>query len=114
MSPDALWPYLVLVLVGVLPNEVFRIAGVLLARRVDEGSEFFIWVRHVATALLAGLIAKLLISPTSALAGVPLGMRVGSVALGVAAFFLFRRSLVLGVICGEAALMAAAWAVGMR
>lgn len=114
MTLDALWPYLVLVLVGVLPNEVFRLAGVVLARRVDERSEIFVWVRHVATALLAGLVAKLLLSPASVLATVPLGLRLGAVALGVAAFFLCRRSIVAGVVCGEAALMTAAWVVGLR
>jgi hypothetical protein len=108
---DSLWPYLVLILVGVLPNEVFRLAGVVLARAVDDRSQTFVWVRHVATALLAGLIAKLLFSPASMLATVPLGLRLGAVALGVGAFFVGRRSVLFGILCGEAALVAAAWAV---
>jgi len=108
---ERLWPYLVLIVVGVLPNEAFRLAGVALARAVDDRSQIFVWVRHVATALLAGLIAKLLFSPASVLATVPLGFRLGAVAFGVAAFFLTRRSLLLGILCGEAALVTAAWAL---
>lgn len=106
---ERLWPYVVLLLVGVLPNEAFRLAGVALARAVDERSQIFVWVRHVATALLAALIAKLLFSPASLLATVPLAFRLGAMALGVVAFFLTRRSILLGILCGEAALVMAAW-----
>jgi hypothetical protein len=108
---ERLWPYLVLIVVGVLPNEAFRFAGVALARAVDDRSKIFVWVRHVATALLAGLVAKLLFSPASLLGTVPLGFRLGAVTFGVAAFFLTRRSLLLGILCGEAALVTAAWAL---
>ena len=49
-------PYLILILVGFLPNEVWRVVGLLTARRLDEDSELVIWSRTVATALLAGVI----------------------------------------------------------
>ena len=53
-SPQAL---LVLVLAGFLPNEVWRMAGLWFGAGVDEGSEILVWVRAVATAILAGVIA---------------------------------------------------------
>ena len=106
---ERLWPYFVLVVVGALPNEAFRLAGVALARAVDARSEIFVWVRHVATALLAGLIAKLLLSPASVLLSVPLGFRLGAVIVAIVAFFLTRRSVLLGILCGEAVLVTAAW-----
>src|SRR6185295_5992727 len=51
--------YLALVLAGFLPNEAWRWLGVAFARGLDEDSEILVWVRAVATAILAGVIAKL-------------------------------------------------------
>jgi len=45
---------LVLVIAGFLPNEVWRMIGLWLGGGVDEGSELLVWVRAVATAILAG------------------------------------------------------------
>jgi hypothetical protein len=54
------------------------------------------------------VIAKLLFSPSGARAAVPLAGRLGAVAVGVAAFFATRRAIV-GVLAGEAAVIAVAW-----
>ena len=70
-----LGPYLVLILVGYLPNEVWRFVGLLTARGLDEDSQLVIWSRTVATALLAGVIAKLILFSTGELAGIPVGAR---------------------------------------
>ena len=59
-SPHAL---LILVLAGFLPNEVWRMAGLWFGGGVDEGSEVLVWVRAVATAILAGVIAQILVQP---------------------------------------------------
>ena len=45
---------LVLVVAGFLPNEVWRMLGLWFGGGVDEGSELLVWVRAVATAILAG------------------------------------------------------------
>jgi len=103
------WPYLVLILVGVLPNEIWRILAVVLSRGLDESSEILTWVRAVATTLLAGVVAKLLLSPGGALAAVPLMSRVGSLAVGLAGFYALKRSVIAGVVIGEAALVVLAW-----
>jgi Branched-chain amino acid transport protein (AzlD) len=100
--------YLVLILVGFLPNEVWRMLGVALARGIDEGSEILVWVRAVATAVLAGVVAQLIFFPAGALAAVPIGVRVGATLCGFAAFLLFRRSVLAGVVVGEAVLLAGA------
>ena len=71
-ATSELWPYLVLVLVGFLPTEVWRMLGLVAARGIDEESELLIWVRAVAVAVLAGVIAKLVVLPPGALATVPL------------------------------------------
>jgi len=97
--------YVLLVLVGFLPNEVWRVLGLVVGRSIDEESELFTWARAVATAVLAGVIAKIIIYAPGALADVPLMVRLGAIACGFAAFLLVRRSIFAGVLAGEAALM---------
>ena len=101
-----LWPYFLLVLVGFLPNEVWRALGLMIARGLNEDSELVVWARAVATAILAGVIAKLILLSPGALAGIPLGLRVTAAACGFAAFLLVKRSLFVGVAVGEAVLLA--------
>ncbi len=100
-----LWPYFVLVLVGYLPNEIWRALGLVMARGLNEGSELVVWSRAVATAILAGVIAKLILYSPGALAALPLGLRVTAAACGFAAFLLAKRSLFVGVAAGEAVLL---------
>ncbi len=97
--------YAMLVGAAFLPNEIWRFAGFLLGRRIDESSEILVWVRAVATAILAGVIAQLLIAPPGALAAGPVALRLGAAAAGFAAFLALRRSLLAGVVCGEIGLV---------
>ena len=73
-----LWPYLLLILVGFLPNEIWRVLGLVLARGLNEDSEIVVWSRAVATAILAGVIAKLILFPAGALESIPLAVRVAA------------------------------------
>ncbi len=104
--------YALLLVAGFLPNEVWRVMGLLVGRRIDEGSEVLIWVRAVATAILAGVIAQILLVPPGALASVPILVRLGATVLGYLAYLVARRSLLAGVICGEAALVIGKLALG--
>jgi branched-subunit amino acid transport protein len=108
-DPQAL---LVLVIAGFLPNEIWRMLGLWLGGGVDEGSELLVWVRAVATAILAGVIAQILVSPPGALAGVPGWLRYAAVAAGFASFIMTRRSTLAGVVCGELVLLAGKWWLG--
>ena len=90
--------YVLLVLVGFLPNEIWRMLGLVVARGIDEESELFMWARAVATA---------------ALAGVPLVIRLGAIACGFAVFLLVRRSVFAGVLVGEIVLIIGALAHGV-
>ena len=47
-----------LVIAGFLPNEVWRMLGSWLGGGVDEGSELLVWVRAVATVILAASSRK--------------------------------------------------------
>ena len=108
-SPHAL---LILVLAGFLPNEIWRMAGHWFGSGVDEGSEVLVWVRAVATAILAGVIAQILVQPPGALASVPDWLRYGAVATGFAAFIATRRSIFAGVVCGEIVMLVGKWWLG--
>jgi hypothetical protein len=101
-----LWPYLLLILVGYLPNEVWRVLGLVLARGLNEESEIVVWSRAVATAILAGVIAKLIVFSSGALAGIPLTVRITAAVCGFLAFLAVKRSVFAGVAAGEAVLLA--------
>jgi hypothetical protein len=66
----------------------------------------------VATAILAGVIAQILVQPPGALAGVPDWLRYGAVAAGFAVFMLTQRSIFAGVVAGEIVLVAGKWWLG--
>jgi hypothetical protein len=104
---EGLWGYLVLVLVGFLPADVWRLLGVIIGRGLDEESELLVWVRAVATAVLAGVIAKILFFPPGSLATMPLSVRLAAIGAGFAAFLLVRRSVFAGIATGEVVLVAA-------
>jgi branched-subunit amino acid transport protein len=87
-------------------------AGLWFGAGVDEGSEILLWVRAVATAILAGVIAQILVQPPGALAGVPDWLRYCAVAAGFAVFMLTRRSIFAGVVAGEVVLVAGKWWLG--
>lgn len=101
-----LWPYLVLILVGFLPNEIWRALGLVLARGLNEDSEIVAWSRAVAVAILAGVIAKLIFFSSGALAAIPLPVRLVAAVCGFVAFLAVKRSVFAGVAVGEAVLLA--------
>ena len=103
---------LVLLLAGFLPNEIWRMLGLMLGSGIDEGSELLVWVRAVATAILAGVIAQILVQPPGALASVPALLRYGALGAGFVAFMLTRRSIFAGVVCGEIVMLAGMWWLG--
>jgi hypothetical protein len=105
----ALAPYLILILFGFLPSEIWRFMSVFVARRIDENSQVFVYVRTVAAVLLVGIVGKLIFAPSGALAMVPLAARLGALGIGAAAFLVFRRSVLAAVFAGEAAIIAAGY-----
>lgn len=105
MTTVELSPYLVLVLVGFLPNEIWRAFGLVLARGLNENSEIVVWSRAVATAILAAVIAKLILFPSGTLDNIPLAVRIAAAACGFAAFICIKRSVFAAVLVGEAILL---------
>ncbi|WP_027581220.1 AzlD domain-containing protein [Bradyrhizobium sp. Ai1a-2] len=107
------WHALVVLFVaGVIPNQIWRMLGLWFGGGLDEGSELLVWVRAVATAILAGVIAQIVVQPPGALASVPALLRYGAVAAGFAAFMLSRKSIFAGVAIGEVILVGGRWWLG--
>jgi len=105
MTTVELSPYLMLILVGFLPNEIWRAFGLVLARGLNEDSEIVVWSRAVATAILAAVIAKLILFPSGTLDNIPLAVRIAAAACGFAAFICIKRSVFAAVLVGEAILL---------
>ena len=93
-----LWPYRA-ARAGRLPAErnLALCSGFVAARGLDEDSEILVWVRAVATAVLAAVIAKLTIFFARACSP-RYRSRSGSLAVasGFAGYFLIRRSVFAG------------------
>ena len=107
-----LGPMFALILVGFLPNEVWRLVGLMLVHGLDEKSQVIVWVRAVATAMLAGVLAQLILSTSGPLSGIPVSVRIGAAVLGFAAFLIARRSVFVGVLTGEAAVLLGTFLLG--
>ena len=104
-SFGGLTPYILVVVFGFLPSEVWRVAAVFVAQGLDEKSEVLIWVRLVATALLAGIVAKMILHPSGALLAVPLWGRVVAIAVAIVTFFVLKRRTIPAVTAGLATLL---------
>ena len=105
--PDAWWPYLFILLAAIAPTEIWRSIGVLAAGRLDEAAPAFALVRAIATALVAAVIAKLIVSPDGARGEVPVAARLLAAAIGFASMELAGGRMWVGIVLGELALLAA-------
>jgi len=104
------WPWLFILTAGWLANDLWRFLGVAFSGRLTETSPVFAYVKAVATALVAGVIAQLVLFPTGELAATSATLRVGAVAVGFLAFRLMRQNILAGVAVGEAAFAFGWWA----
>lgn len=91
---------------------LWRGLGVFLAQRLDPKGAVFRWFSFASFAVLAGLLSRLLILPTGDLATIGLEVRLGAAVVGVAAFYLSRRNLLIGVASGTLSFALAAGALG--
>ena len=99
--------YMLLFLAGFCATQPWRYLGVYLSRGVQEDAEILIWVRAVSTALVAGLVTRMVLLPAGALAAVPIELRIGAFLLGIGLFLASGRRLIVGVFGSAGALIAA-------
>lgn len=104
MIHEGIWPFIYIIVAGWIATDIWRWLGVLAGNRLREDSEVLNWVRAVATALVAAVIAKLILYPTGTLESSPLWLRIGAVAFGTAAFFALGRRPAIGIGAAIAAL----------
>ena len=109
VSTEHLW---LIVLACGAATFVWRALGVLVTRRIDVNGAFFRWITCVSYAMVSGLVFRMLIMPESELANVSLTIRISALAIAFAAFFLFRRRLVAGVLAGGLSLSVMAAVIG--
>ncbi len=98
-------PYLFILLAGFLATDIWRWLGVLAGNRLHDDSEVLNWVKAVATALIAGVIGKLILFPTGALAAAPVELRLVAAAIGWGAFMAARKNVLAGVVAAELVLI---------
>jgi branched-subunit amino acid transport protein len=100
-----------LVVAGTLATDVWRVAGVFLARGLKPESRVVLWIKDVSTALLAGLVARLVFFPPEAMADVPLFVRLIAFASTVLIFLLAGQRPLFSIAAGLVFLVAAQWAL---
>ncbi len=100
------WPFVFIFLAGTLPTAIWRWLGVLLVGNIDDESEWLVFIRCIATGLVAAVIAQFVFFPTGALADAPLWLRLAAALTGFACFLVAGRRMIVGVITGEAVLLA--------
>lgn len=110
--PEGWWAYAFIAIAGWLATDIWRWLGVIAGKQLRDDSEALNWVRAVATALVAAVIAKLILYPTGVLAQSPLWLRTGAVVLGALAFFLARQKPIAGIATTIAVLAAGLWWLG--
>lgn len=95
------WPYIFILIGGWFATDIWRFLGVIAAGRLREDSEILLWVRAVATALVAGVIARLILFPTGFLADTPMVLRIGAAIAGFASFKMAKDNVFVGILVAE-------------
>ena len=85
---------------------VWRYLGVAAVQRMASDSPVLLWVRSVATALIAALVVRFVYDPSGLLAQTLFASRGAALAAAAAGFFLLGRRIEAGVGIGAATLIA--------
>lgn len=94
---SGLTAYGLLLLAGFCVTEPWRWAGLYLARRINVDSELFKLARIVSTAIVSGLVGRIVVFPAGALADTSTALRIIACLIGCAAYSLGGHRLGLGV-----------------
>lgn len=96
----------VIALIALVVHEPWRWIGLYVGNALPAGSAVFEIVRAMATALVAGLVMRLILFPAGALADVSLAVRLMAFGAGIGLFVIARRNLGVGVFGAAAVLVA--------
>ncbi len=92
---------------GFAATAIWRFAGFVLSSGLEEDGPVVAWVSAVSTALVAGLIARIVLFPPGALAEMSALVRLGAFGFGVLTFFLARSHMGVGILVGTTVLISA-------
>ena len=87
---------------AVLATFAWRFIGVLIAGRLREDDALFDWVSAVAYAMVAGLMMRIIVFPTNAMADAPMMDRMVALAVAILVWHLRGRALMQGLFAGVA------------
>ena len=88
-----------------LGTYVSRGLGVLLSGRISVNGDWFTWVTCVTYAMIAGLVMRIIVMPSGLLTTSLTWHRLLACLLGLAAYYVFRRNLLVAVAVGAASLI---------
>lgn len=97
------WPW-VLLAVAICAAFVTRAFGVVVSGRVRPETPLFHWFACVGQAMVGGLMVRAIFLPSTALGEAPTVDRALALGVGVAAFFVSGRRLLIGTLSGVGAL----------
>ena len=95
----------IIALIALVVHEPWRWIGLYVGNALPAGSVVFEVVRAMATALVAGLVMRLILFPAGALADIALSVRLMAFGAGIGLFFLSGRHLGVGVFGAAAVLV---------
>ena len=75
----------------------WRLFGVLASRHMTADSPLILWVRAVATALIAALVVRFVYAPSGLLAETDISSRILALSAAVAGYFVSGRRIEAGV-----------------
>lgn len=99
------WPYVFFIVAGFVATDLWRFLGVYFAGNIRDDAEILVFVRAIATALVAAVIAKLILYPGGALGESAVGLRLGASAAGFTAYILSGKRVYAGVVVAEMVLV---------
>ncbi len=95
--------YLAIAVAGFVPTYIWRGSAVLLVKRMTTDSPVLLWVRSVATALVAAIVTKLVLVPPGLLGETSLTARLLALAVSVTCFYAVpRHKATFAVLAGSA------------
>lgn len=106
------WPYVFIAIAGWLATDIWRWLGVLVGNKLKQDSAALTWVRAVATALLAAVIAKLILYPAGELNNVPVELRLIAASVGFAAFLIGGKRIWIGIVVALSLLVGGQFLIG--
>ena len=97
MQIDEQWIFLAVAVAGTF---IWRFLGVVLSRYIETGSKVFVYINSIAYAMITGLMFRIVIFPSGALAHTALSDRVAAFGLAMLICMWKPEKSIYGVIIG--------------